>query len=100
MASEKIEHTPPDEIWATPTRVGYDSPDWTIGAFYDEYGAAGLGTKYVRHDIASCTLDALLEARRYVEYLAGGDRTFVGKGMPADCLRLIDAAIAKATGAS
>jgi hypothetical protein len=43
-------------------------------------------------------LEALNEARRYVEYLTGNDRTFVGRGMPADCLALIDAALFKAQG--
>lgn len=45
-------------------------------------------------------LYAAKEARRYVEYLSGSDRTFVGSGMPSDCLKMIDAAIDKAEGRS
>lgn len=41
----------------------------------------------------SAIVAALKEARRYVAYLAGDDRTFVGKGMPSECLQQIDAAL-------
>ncbi len=42
-------------------------------------------------------VEALREAERYMVYFSGEDLTFVGPGMPADCLGVIRAAIAKAT---
>ena len=63
--------------------------------------ATGYGyekCEYVRADASSQAeierlRAALTEARRYVAYLAGDDRTFVGSGMPSECLALIDAAL-------
>ena len=43
-------------------------------------------------------VNALREAERYMIYFSGEDLTFVGPGMPADCLRLIRAALSKAVG--
>jgi hypothetical protein len=64
----------PDAIWATPTRITYDNPDWTRGEYYDEHGAAGMGLKYVRADLARSDYDAqaLIGAAEFFESIATG----------------------------
>lgn len=41
----------PDFIWATPTRLTFNKPDWSQGEYYDEYGADGMGVKYIKADL-------------------------------------------------
>lgn len=90
-------HTAPAAIWATPTRATYDNPDWSRGEYYDEYGSAGMGTKYVRSDIAALTPEAL----SFIYALLGAD-TWLEAGAVwdrnPDQRKAARAAIAKATG--